>query len=121
MLATMKEITYYKEILEAEKIKLETELQTIGRRNPSNPNDWEAVPQETGLEADESDTAEQIKGYEDNTAILMDLETRYNEVLTALGRIEERTYGTCSVSGEEIEEDRLEANPAADTCKAHLA
>ena len=30
------------------------------------------------------------------------------------------TYGTCEVSGEQIEEDRLEADPAARTCKAHM-
>ncbi|MCA9353454.1 TraR/DksA C4-type zinc finger protein [Candidatus Nomurabacteria bacterium] len=38
----------------------------------------------------------------------------------ALKRIENGTYGTCSVCGEKIEEDRLGANPAADTCKAHM-
>lgn len=116
----MKDITAYKTVLEEEKVRLEAELGTIGRRNPSNPADWEALPDETGLEADPTDTAEQIDGYETNTAILKDLETRYNEVLGALSRIENGTYGVCSVSGEEIEEERLAADPAAKTCKAHL-
>lgn len=116
----MKDTTAYKSVLEAEKIRLEQELSTVGRRNPSNPADWEALPSETGLEADPSDTADQIDGYETNTAILKDLETRYNEVLGALTRIETGTYGICSVSGEEIEDDRLAADPAANTCKAHL-
>ncbi len=116
----MKDTTAYKSVLEAEKIRLEEELSTVGRRNPSNPADWEALPSETGLEADPSDTADQIDGYETNTAILKDLETRYNEVLGALTRIETGTYGICSVSGEEIEDDRLAADPAANTCKAHL-
>ncbi len=35
-------------------------------------------------------------------------------------RIEDGTYGVCTVSGEEIETERLEADPAAKTCKAHL-
>jgi RNA polymerase-binding transcription factor DksA len=34
--------------------------------------------------------------------------------------MEEGKYGICKVCGEEIEEARLEANPAAETCKAHL-
>ncbi len=109
----------YKEALEAEKIDLETQLATVGRRNPSNPNDWEPVPQETGLEADLLDTAGQIEGYEENTAILKDLEIRYNEVLAALARIEDGSYGTCAVGGEAISEARLEANPAATTCVEH--
>ena len=30
------------------------------------------------------------------------------------------TYGSCEISGEAIEVERLEANPAARTCKAHI-
>jgi len=110
----------YKTTLEEEKIKLESELQSVGRRNPSNPMDWEAVPQETGQEPDPVDAAEHIEGFEDNTGILKELEIRYNEVLAALARITEGTFGICSVSGEPIEEARLHADPAATTCVAHL-
>ncbi len=110
----------YKAILEEEKTRLVSELGSIGRRNPANPADWEAVPGETGQEADSTDTAEQIDGYETNTAILKELEARYNDVLGALSRIEDGTYGICSVGGEEIEAARLGADPAAKTCKAHL-
>lgn len=110
----------YKTRLEEEKALLEKELGSVGRRNPSNPNDWEAVPQSTGPEADQNDVADQMEGYSENNAILTDLEARYNDVLEALARIEGGTYGVCKVSGEEIEEDRLNADPAAKTCKAHL-
>ena len=110
----------YKSRLLEEKTNLEAELQTVGRKNPSNPADWEAVPEETGQEADQADAADLIEGYESNTAILKDLEIRYNDVLGALSRIEQGTYGTCEVGGEQIEEDRLIADPAARTCKAHL-
>lgn len=110
----------YKAKLEEEKARLEGELATVGRRNPSNPADWEAVPQETGQEADLNDAADLIEGYEDNTAILKDLEARLQDVLAALARIEEGTYGTCEEGGEVIEEERLAADPAARTCKAHI-
>jgi RNA polymerase-binding transcription factor DksA len=110
----------YQARLEEEKGKLEAELATIGRRNPSNPADWEAVPGETGQEADRNDAADLIEGFEANTAILKDLEARYNEVLAALARIENGTYGVCSVGGEAIEPERLAADPAAKTCKAHI-
>lgn len=110
----------YKARLEEEKTKLEGELASIGRRNPSNPADWEAVPQDTGKEPEEGDTADNIEGYAENVGILTDLEIRYNDVLAALARIDAGTYGTCEMSGEAIEEDRLTADPAARTCKAHI-
>lgn len=111
---------HFKQRLEEEKATLEAELASVGRRNPSNPNDWEATPPETGQEADPNDQADLMEGYRENTAILTDLENRFNDVKSALARIEDGTYGTCRVSGEAIEEDRLEADPAAATCKAHL-
>ena len=110
----------YHDLLTTEKTNLEAQLATVGRVNPSNPADWEAVPRETGQEADPNDRADVIEHYAENTAILNDLEIRYNEVLAALARIEDGTYGTCLEGGESIEEDRLHADPAAKTCKAHL-
>ena len=110
----------FRELLEAEKHTLEAELATVGRKNPSNPADWEPVQTDTGLEADPNDQAARLDNYQENTAILRDLEIRYNDVLAALSRIEAGTYGTCEVAGEPIEEDRLNADPAAKTCKAHL-
>lgn len=111
----------YKTKLEEEAKRLEAELATVGRRNPSNNNDWEAVPPEGGEQADPNDTASQLGAYGDNAAILNDLEPRYNEVLAALERIEDGSYGTCVVCDEPIEEDRLRADPSATTCLAHLA
>ena len=110
----------YKARLLEEKATLETSLGTVGRRNPHNPSDWEPLPSEAGMEADQNDQAENLESYAENTAILNDLEIRYNAVIGALSRIEEGTYGVCSVSGEKIEADRLNADPAATTCKTHL-
>lgn len=113
------ELTVYTSTLEEEKARLEQELATVARRNPSNPADWEAIPQETGQEPDENDAADLQEGYADNQAILHDLEPRYNQVLEALARIKEGTYGVCAVGGEQIEAARLDADPAASTCIAH--
>lgn len=116
----MTDISKYKALLEAEKARLETALGSVGQRNPANPSDWQARPTETGTEADVIDEAQQLETNENNEAVLADLEIRYNEVVGALNRIEQGTYGICSVSSEPIEEDRLDADPAANTCKAHL-
>jgi RNA polymerase-binding transcription factor DksA len=110
----------FRERLEEEKVRLETRMASVGKRNPAVPNDWEPVPSELGAEADLADQADVIVSREENTAILADLEARYDAVLAALTRIEKGTYGICSVCGGKIEEARLDADPAAETCKAHL-
>jgi RNA polymerase-binding transcription factor DksA len=116
----MNDTTHFEELLQVEKKNLEEELSTVGRRNPSNPADWEARPTDTGQESDPNDAADLLENYQENTAILKDLEIRYNQVLAALTRLGDGTYGTCKIGGEIIEEARLAADPAAATCKAHL-
>jgi len=115
------QISHFKKLLEEEKNKLESELGTIGRKNPSNPNDWEAVPDKMDIDrADETEIADSIETFEDNTALLKQLEIRLIEVNAALAKITAGKYGICEISGEPIENERLEANPAAKTCIAHL-
>ncbi len=113
-------IEQFKIKLEEEKVKLETEMASVGRKNPSVPGDWEPVPSETGSEADLMDQADVVMSRESNTAILADLEARYDTVLAALTRIEKNTYGKCEVCGKDIEDARLEADHAATTCIDHL-
>ncbi|OGD66961.1 hypothetical protein A2442_00130 [Candidatus Campbellbacteria bacterium RIFOXYC2_FULL_35_25] len=111
----------YKEKLDKELANLEKELESVGRRNPSNPNDWEAKqPEENIPGADLNEVADSIDDFESNSAILNDLEAKYNNVKLALEKIEEETYGLCEVDGKPIEEARLEANPSARTCKEHI-
>ena len=117
----MKEISGYKTRLEEEKVKLEKELASVGRSNPLNPRIWEPKPQEVGQEPDPNDAADIFEGYEENAGIMRDLGIRYNEVMDALVRIEQGTYGVCSVGNEDIETDRLASDPAANTCKKHLS
>jgi len=114
-------IEHFKELLENELIVLEKELGTVGRKNPENPKDWEAVEPEEDIDrADETEVADSIEAYESNTGVLEQLEARLKEVKSALEKIEEGTYGTCTVCGKPIETERLEANPAAATCMEHM-
>ena len=110
---------HFRKQLESQKEKLETEMQSVGRPNPAVPNDWELVPSEIGMEADLADQADVVMSRESNSAILADLEARYDTILAALTRIEKKTYGACEVCGTTIEEARLEADPAATTCIEH--
>ena len=110
----------FKKKLEEEKTKLETEMGSVGRRNPRVPGDWEPIPTETGAEADLADQADVVMSRESNMAILGDLEARYDTVLGALSRIEKKTYGKCEVCNKAIMGARLEADPAATTCTEHM-
>jgi RNA polymerase-binding transcription factor DksA len=110
----------YKKLLETEKEKLLKELATVGRKNPSNPADWEAVPADLDSDsADENEVADTIEGFEENSAILKQLEIQLLAVESALGKIKAGTYGKCNICGKTIPEARLEANPAALTCMEH--
>jgi len=111
---------FEKKLLE-EKAKLIAELQTVGRVNPNNPEDWEPMVGEKGdSTADPNDAADSIEEYEGNTALVTELEIQLKEINSALEKIEKGTYGVCEISGHQIETDRLEANPSARTCKAHI-
>ncbi len=111
----------FKTKLLAEKALVEKELGTVARRNPQNPNDWEPAPSERdSAPPDTDERAEKIESFEENIAIVRKLEARLAEVGAALETIAHGTYGTCSVCGAEIEAARLEANPAATTCKTHM-
>ncbi len=111
---------HFKELLEKEKVELEAQLATVGHINPNNPKDWEASPAEMGeAPTDPNEVADTIEEFENNTAILKQLEIRYNEVLHALKKFDNDTYGMCEVSKEPIDIQRLEANPAARTMIEH--
>ena len=111
-----------------QKIKLEemltqvtSELKGLGIHNPENPEDWIATPElEEGGQADENVAADRVEDWDERAATLATLEHQYNDINRALRKIEDGTYGICEISGGEIDADRLAANPAARTCKAHM-
>ncbi len=109
-----------KKRLEEEKMHLEEEMSGVGQRNAGVPNDWEAVPSETGTEADMADQADVVISRDANRALITVLEAQYDAVLKALENIEEGSYGTCEECGKKIEDARLEASPSASTCMLHL-
>src|SRR3989338_897862 len=105
------DINFFKDRLETELSLLDKELNNIGRKNPDNKSDWEAEPADMDIDsADSNDVADSIEGYEGNTALLKELEIRYNNIKEALAKIEKGTYGICEVCGEPIEKERLIAN-----------
>ncbi len=110
-----------KEKLEGEKARLEAELSTIARGG-GEKEPWEAVNTlvDESTDADPNEVADKIEEFETNQAIVSSLKAELSEVNDALGKMEVGTYGICETCQQPIEEDRLEANPSARTCKAHM-
>lgn len=112
---------HFKEKLLKEKAALEAELSRVATKDPNNSSNWEPKPTERdSSQADENLAADSIEEYEENTAITNSLEARYRDVKSGLDKIKHGVYGKCQICKKEIEEDRLEANPAARTCKEHI-
>jgi RNA polymerase-binding transcription factor DksA len=111
-------IEHYKEKLLIEKSILEDEIESLGTIE-SSPSHFEVKERESISSAEEMSVADSFEISETKDAILEQLENRLLDVLRALLKIDANTYGVCEISGEEIEEDRLEANPAARTNKAN--
>jgi DnaK suppressor protein len=117
-----KNLTHLKQKLEEERILVISELKNVGIvKNEKSPDDWQAVPADMEIQRpDANEVADRIESYEGNTAIVQELEKRLNEIDRALTLMKENKFGLCEKCGKEIESDRLEANPAAKTCKEHM-
>lgn len=110
----------YKDRLIELRHELTRELKSIGIHDPETPENWIAIPEGVDVgEADENVGADRVEEWEERVSTLALLETRWNNVNRAIKKIEAGTYGICEISGEEIEEARLDANPAARTCIEH--
>jgi RNA polymerase-binding transcription factor DksA len=111
-------VNIYKTKLEEEKKLLEEELGELGRVDKDG--DWEAVPESemnTQEVQDEGDMADRSADYEERSSKLSLLESRLSDINKALSKIGSEEFGICENCKNEIEKDRLEANPSARTCK----
>lgn len=116
----MTDITEYTTRLTSMFAEITHELSTLGVHAPET-DDWITLPANPQVsEPDPNDEADTTEDWNERRAILSQLETRYNNIKRALQKIQEGTFGACEVCGGVIETDRLNANPAARTCKTHL-
>ncbi len=103
-----------KDRLLAEKKELEDNLNRI-----AHPVDIEAGDYETSFDdigSDREDNTTEVEEYADNLPVEVTLEKKLQDVIAALDRMEKGTYGICENCNQEIDIERLKANPAAKTC-----
>ena len=117
----MKDLTQYKKRLEAEKKVLEDELATVSTGDSESRGGVHAISDDLDIsEADENELGDKFESLDNNEAIENRLEERMEIVVRALAMMDAGKYGLCEVCGHEIEEKRLEADPAAPTCILHM-
>lgn len=110
----------FKQQLETELVQVTSELERIAVQHPDT-KDWVAKPEANTIgNADENVAADVTEEWENRRALLASLETRYRNLTRALEKFAAGTYGVCEISGEPIEQERLEANPAARTNIANI-
>lgn len=109
----------FKAHLESELAALTADLELIATFDPAT-GDWVATPNRIANEADENLGADRVEDWNEKRALMPQLETRYRNIQIALHKFTTDTYGICEICKEHIETDRLQANPAARTCKIHL-
>lgn len=108
--------TNYKNTLIAEKAVITNELSAVAKKDEETGL-WHAMPEsQSAPEADENDMATRSEDFEERSAVVDTLGSRMRDIENALAKIENNTYGICETCSNKIEEDRLEANPAARKC-----
>lgn len=113
----------YKTRLAEETKVLEDELSGLASKSETTTGDWEtkAPTDFDSGDADRNVVADAFEAYSENRGVTNELEIRLADVKLAQKKMVEGGYGRCEVCEGEIEEERLQADPAARTCKAHLA
>lgn len=99
-----------KEKLLEEKARLEGELERFATKTAEG--DYKTnFPEDIGSEQGEN--AAEVEQYADNLALEQSLETQLRDVIDALEKMENGTYGKDEETGEDIVIERLRAYPAA--------
>jgi DnaK suppressor protein len=111
-----KDLTEIKAKLLEDKKHLENELDKIAKKNPHNPNDYDAQFDDVG--DDEEDNTSEVVEYGLNLSLEQTLEKSLKDVIKSLDRIEKGDYGMCKYCKQEIDPKRLKARPTSSACVA---
>lgn len=102
------------QILQEEKKRLEAELTKFTKKNTHVSGDFDATFPEYGDEED--DNAREVAQYTANKPLEITLEKSLRDVVKALERLNQGTYGICKYCREPIDEKRLLARPTSGAC-----
>ncbi|MFH0853789.1 MAG: TraR/DksA C4-type zinc finger protein [bacterium] len=112
-------INILKEKLLEEKKNLEQELKTESTTTPLEADGLTAKFPDYGDKEEEN--ASEVADYSTTVTLEKQIEKSLLAVNEALEKIENGEYGNCQTCNEEIEQNRLLANPTAKQCLKHAS
>ncbi|MEJ2885624.1 TraR/DksA C4-type zinc finger protein [Actinomycetospora aeridis] len=68
----------------------------------------------------EADVATEVETRMEDRGMADDVARQIGEIDAALARVDDGSWGTCTVCGKAIDDERLEALPQAATCRDHM-
>ena len=107
--------------LDEERTRLEGVRDAFSVEHLDEESEDESISELSRLDQHQADIGTETFEREKDFSILERVEAELNDVEHALRRIDVGTYGTCEACGRPIEEERLEAVPAARLCLADQA
>ncbi len=102
--------------LEEERARLENLRDDFTAQGLTTESEEESLVELSSVDQHQADVGTETFNRERDLSILERVEAELTDVEHALSRIDDGTYGTCEACGRPIEEDRLEAMPAARFC-----
>lgn len=108
-----KTLAELKAALLKEKTELEENLSRIAKPVDTK-GDYETSFEDIGTDRDDNTT--EVEQYADNLPVEITLEKKLKDVSEALTEMDNGTYGICVNCNQEIDLERLKANPSARTC-----
>jgi RNA polymerase-binding protein DksA len=109
-----KVLSELKEALLQEKSELEADLDRIAKPVDKAAGDYATSFEDIGT--DREDNTTEVEQYTDNLPVEMTLAKKLQDIIEALKKMDDGTYGICENCNQEIDVERLRANPSAKTC-----
>lgn len=106
---------YFKDILRKQGREIEHTIEVM-KENKTAEQDKYSPTELSNYDNHPADMGTELFQVEFNNALRVHQEYILNEIHEALNRIEEGTFGKCTLCGKEIGEERLEALPYAEVC-----
>lgn len=104
----------FKKRLEEQTEKFKKDLSYIAKKDPDVKNDYDVKFEDYGRDEDEN--AQEVADLDARVGEEHVIELKLLATKKALERIEDGSYGKCEKCGGEIQMERLEAVPEANTC-----
>lgn len=109
----------YKTLLETERDEINNDLSSISVKDPITGN-YSTTSDTSETQPDDSDLDDRNEDFENDSAMTETLSLKLKDINDALLKIQNGTYGICEVCQNQIEEERLQANPSARNCIADM-